>query len=119
LIDRFWIEIPDGTSACGWGNYPAATNCQYLQELIMRMKQNFFVDVSIFTSRVLWIDIFKDQLGCPQVSNSLLWWTPDTLPSPADLSNYTKIGGWDRPYAKLYGVTGLCSTFIFASYYGG
>jgi hypothetical protein len=65
------------------------------------------------------LTFLRIRLGCPQVSNSLLWWTPDTLPSPADLSNYTKIGGWDRPYAKLYGVTGLCSTFIFASYYEG
>lgn len=65
LIDRFWISIPEVTSACGWSNYPAATNCQYLQEFIMRMKQNFWTEVSILASKALWVDIFKDQLGCP------------------------------------------------------
>ena len=65
LINRFWISIPEVNSACGWSNYPAATNCQYLQEFIMRMKQNFWTEVSILASKALWVDIFKDQLGCP------------------------------------------------------
>ena len=39
LIDRFWIEMPIYLGTCGWGVYPAASNCQYMQEFIMRMKQ--------------------------------------------------------------------------------
>lgn len=65
LIDRFWIELPESTASCGWNNYPAATNCLYLQEYIMRMKQNFWTEVAIFTNKGSWVNIFKDQMGCP------------------------------------------------------
>lgn len=55
LVDRFWVEMPSSLGRCGWSNYPAASNCQYLQEFIMRMKQNFWTEIGIYTTRKMWI----------------------------------------------------------------
>lgn len=60
VFDRYWIYLPDSTTACGWNNYPAASNCQFLQELIIKFQNSFNTPVSMVANRQAWFEIFKD-----------------------------------------------------------
>lgn len=117
VFDRYWIYLPDVTSACGWGNYPAASNCQFLQELIMKFQNTYNTPVSMVTDRQLWYKAFKDYYGCPEVSSSSLWWFSDQASPNPNFDDYVQIGGWIRPYAKIFAEQTICGVKFQQSYY--
>jgi hypothetical protein len=76
------------------------------------------VPVSVVTDRLTWYKAFKDYQGCPDVSDSLLWWIPDTfLDEKANFDDYAPIGGWKLPFAKLYTQKVTCGGAVYQSYY--
>ena len=78
-IDRFWLALEEVRETdCLWGNFSPEENCQYLQEYISKAgKMGMKIEIVGLTFE--WIDAFKDQQGCPEISNtSLLWWFHDT-----------------------------------------
>lgn len=113
VVERYWISMPENNNtACGWPNYPAASNCQFLQELIARVQNTFHVPVSILSNGDSWYKIFKDYQGCPEVSSSLLWWVPNTSNQQPNFDDFMKFGGWYTPYAKLYTSRNICGVAI-------
>ena len=92
-----------GTGSCGWNNYSGPLNCQYLKDLIYNLQVSFSVPVSIVTMRDVWFKAFKDYQGCPEISEQLLWWVPDSfLDQKANFDDFIPFGGWKIPFAKLY-----------------
>jgi len=48
--------------------------------------------------------------SCLEVKESLLWWIPsdDEQSGAPDFEMYRKIGGWDKPYMKLFKSVQVC-----------
>ena len=53
--------------------------------------------------------------SCPEVKDSLLWWVPSNADQNGrpDFENYSKIGGWDNPYMKLFKVIQICNEQMY------
>ena len=107
-IDRYWLSLTDSTTSCGWNNYPAATNCQYLKDLLTKIQNNFGIPASIIASRDSWYKVFKDYYGCPDVSNWQFWWIPTTSNQQPNFNDYVQVGGWHLPYAKMLSSKSIC-----------
>ena len=74
-IDRFWVGLEDAEgTGCSWMNFSPEENCQYLQEYISKAgKMGMKMEIAGLIYE--WIDAFKNQQGCPEISRtSLLWW---------------------------------------------
>jgi hypothetical protein len=113
VVDRYWLSPSESNNtACGWVNYPGASNCQFLQDLISRIQGTLDTPVGIIGNSDSWYKLFKDYQGCPQVSNSLLWWSPSNSSSEPNFNDYMKFGGWTVPYAKLYTSRKICDTAV-------
>ncbi len=118
VIDRYWLSFTGGSTTCGWQNYSPALNCQHLRDLIGKIESTLDVPVSITVDRSFWTQMFKDQQGCPEVSNSLLWWNPDKRNNQTNFDGYVQIGGWNRPYLKFMSTNRLmCGMILVKNYY--
>lgn len=63
------------------------------------------LDVQIAGDQDVWTDVFKSLTACPEVNKSLLWWTPtDGLDNQPNFNSYKQIGGWTKPYMKMYSI---------------
>ena len=108
-FERIWLSLSAGGATCSWAQASPASNCLYLKDLIYNMQVSFGVPVSIIAMRKEWYNTFKDYKACPEVSDQLLWWIPDTfIDQKPDFEDYIPFGGWKIPFAKLFTVKQLC-----------
>lgn len=75
VIERFWVDLASYSSACDWASYSPEQNCQFLVELMARLK-SLGLELGIANVRNTWIYNFKNVTACPQVSTFPLWWGP-------------------------------------------
>lgn len=117
-IDRFWVDLASYSSACDWASYSPEQNCQYLVELMARLK-GFGWSLGIANVRTTWIYNFKNATACPEVSMYPLLWGPtkEEDDGQPNFNSYHQIGGWKTPYMKLYKVTEICGATLPECYY--
>ena len=110
-----WIDVETNpSSGCGWGKDYTA-NCNYLAELISRIKQHGKVP-GVYTSSYMWQTIMGTQTSCASAATQQLWYAH--YDGQASFSDYTQVGGWKRPSIKQYqGDTTLCGAGVDKNYY--
>lgn len=117
-FERIWINLTPSGATCGWNQSTPASNCQYLKDLIYNMPIGLGAPVSISAMRKDWFLAFKDYKACPEVSEQLLWWTPDNIfDEKPNFDDYIPFGGWKVPFAKIYTGTTVCGGSIYESFY--
>lgn len=117
-IDKFWLLVGADPDGCSWQDYSPQENCQYLLELMIKMR-SLNLSIGIFTKIDLWISVFGSQTACPELNHLPLWWIPydsedDDQPN---FNSYNQIGGWKVPYMKLFEVVTICGQEVIQNYY--
>jgi hypothetical protein len=115
LYGMVWIDVETNPSAgCGWGtNY--ASNCQFLVEIINRIKSKG-KHLGIYATAYMWQSIFGARNACPQAASEQLWYAHyDNSPSFSDFSSF---GGWTKPSIKQFaGDVTVCGGGIDKNFY--
>ena len=113
---QIWLDIETNpSSGCSWGSFSAASNCQYVSDLVAAVKSHGKAP-GIYSSYYMWEAIMGGAGNCPGHSNVALWYAHyDNL---ASFSDFKSFGGWSKPNMKQYaGDTTLCGAGIDYSFY--
>lgn len=117
LYGMIWIDVETNpSSGCSWKSYSASSNCQYVSDLINRIKSKG-KHAGVYASEYMWETIMGSVSACTNVaSSSQLWYAH--YDGKATFSDYLKIGGWSKPNIKQYqGDTTLCGASVDKNYY--
>lgn len=111
-----WIDVEvNPSSGCGWDQYSADSNCDYLMQLIGAV-QNSGRQVGVYTSIYEWSTVMGSQGACTQAGSVPLWYAH--YDSWASFGDYSQIGGWASPNMKQYiGDTTICGVGVDESFY--
>jgi hypothetical protein len=115
LYGMVWLDIETNESPnCGWGtNY--AANCDYVNELISRIKSHGKVP-AIYASAYMWQSIMGGRNNCPSAASVQLWYAH--YDGSASFSDFAPFGGWHKPAIKQFqGTTSFCGASIDKNYY--
>ncbi len=110
LYGMVWIDVETNpSSGCGWGSDHAG-NCNYLNELIARIKSHGKAP-GIYASRYMWQSIMGSFTACTAPGAHPLWYAH--YDNSASFSDFQAFGGWTKPHMKQYqGDTTLCSAGV-------
>ena len=108
FVDKFWLLVGADTG-CPWTDYTPQENCQYLIELMIKMR-GLNLSVGIFTKLDIWAEAFASQTGCPELNHLPLWWIPleEEDDNEPNFNTYHQIGGWKVPYMKIFKTVTVC-----------
>jgi GH25 family lysozyme M1 (1,4-beta-N-acetylmuramidase) len=100
LYGMVWIDVETNpSSGCSWAGHDATSNCQFLTEIINRVKSHN-KQVGIYSSKYMWQQIFSSLAACSSVSATPLWYAHyDNSPS---FSDFAAFGGWTKPAIKQF-----------------
>eukprot|EP00919_Chromeraceae_sp_WS-2016_P072636 GHVR01171710.1.p1 GENE.GHVR01171710.1~~GHVR01171710.1.p1 ORF type:complete len:126 (-),score=7.27 GHVR01171710.1:4210-4587(-) len=111
-----WVDVETNPSpGCSWSGHTGTTNCQFLTDIIHRIKAKG-KKPAIYATRYMWQSIFGSFTACASVASEQLWYAHyDGKPS---FSDFVGFGGWSKPNIKQYiGDTTLCGAGVDMNYY--
>jgi GH25 family lysozyme M1 (1,4-beta-N-acetylmuramidase) len=118
LYGTVWLDVEiNPSSGCSWAGNSAASNCQYLGELVQALK-NRGKRVGIYSSRYMWETVMGSSGACQNHTDLPVWYAHyDGVASFSDWSSVS-FGGWSKPSIKQYlGDKVLCGTGIDYNFY--
>jgi GH25 family lysozyme M1 (1,4-beta-N-acetylmuramidase) len=99
-----WIDVEDNPSTgCSWKGHTAASNCDFLMELIDGLKSKG-KHVGVYTSQGEWSSVMGSQSACTKAAGEPLWYAH--YDNSKSFGDYHKIGGWSKPTMKQFSGTG-------------
>jgi hypothetical protein len=113
-----WIDVETNpSSTCTWAKFSAASNCDYLGQLVNALKAKG-KKVGIYASAYMWETIMGSRESCKSFTGLPVWYAHyDNSPSFSDWSTVS-FGGWGKPAIKQYaGDKVLCSTGVDLNFY--
>ena len=116
LYGMVWIDVETNpSSGCSWSGHDAASNCQFVTDIINRIKAKG-KKPGIYATAYMWQSIFGSRTACPSVASQQLWYAHyDGSPSFSDFGSF---GGWSKPNIKQFqGDTTLCGAGVDKNYY--
>ncbi len=100
LYGSVWIDVETNpSSGCSWSGHDAASNCQFVTELVNEVKAKG-KNVGIYGSKYMWQSIFGSISGCKSLASHPLWYAH--YDDKASFSDYSEFGGWTKPHMKQY-----------------
>lgn len=116
LYGMIWIDVETNpSSGCGWNGHSADSNCQFVSDIIDRIKQKG-KKCGIYGTAYMWETIFGSRSACKSVASQQLWYAH--YDGKASFSDYSTFGGWSTPNIKQYqGDTTLCGAGVDKNYY--
>jgi hypothetical protein len=116
LYGMVWIDVETNpSSGCSWSGHDSASNCQFLTDIINRIKSHGKVP-AIYATRYMWQSIFGSFTACPSVASQQLWYAH--YDNSASFSDFQAFGGWTKPAIKQFqGDTTLCGAGVDKNYY--
>lgn len=116
LYGMVWIDVETNpSSGCSWSGHDAASNCQFVTDIVNRIKSKGKTP-GIYATAYMWQTIFGGRNACPGVASQQLWYAHyDGSPSFSDFGSF---GGWSKPAIKQYqGDTTLCGAGVDKNFY--
>lgn len=116
LFGMVWLDIETNSSpGCSWAGHDAASSCQFVTDLINRVKSHG-KNVGIYATAYMWQTIFGSRSACPSVASQQLWYAHyDGNPSFSDFSAF---GGWSKPTIKQFqGTNTVCGVSLDKNFY--
>lgn len=115
LYGMVWIDVETNpSSGCSWSGHDANSNCQFVTEIINRVKSHG-KGVGIYSNANMWLSIFGSKSACTGPGSQQLWYAHyDNSPSFSDFSAF---GGWTKPYMKQFaGDVTVCGADVDKNY---
>ena len=111
-----WLDIETNPSTgCSWSSFSAASNCQYVNELVTAIKGHGKVP-GIYSSYYMWEGIMGAPGNCGGHNGLPLWYAH--YDNVANFNDFTPFGGWTKPNIKQYlGTNTLCGAGVDYSWY--
>jgi hypothetical protein len=116
LYGMVWIDVETNpSSGCSWTGHDFASNCNFLMEVVNRIKSKG-KNLGIYATAYMWTSIFGARNACPQAASQQLWYAHyDNSPSFSDFSAF---GGWTKPTIKQFvGDVVVCGAGIDKNFY--
>ena len=116
LYGMVWIDIESNpSSGCSWSGHDAASNCQFVTDIIARIKAKGKTP-GIYANAYQWQNIFGSRSACTSVGGTQLWYAHyDNNPS---FSDWASFAGWSKPNIKQYqGDVTLCGAGVDKNFY--
>lgn len=115
LYGTVWIDVETNpSSGCSWSGHDANSNCQFLTEILDKVKSHGKT-VGIYASSYMWQTIFGSKGACHTVSSHELWYAH--YDGKESFSDFSEFGGWTKPYMKQYqGDTTECGAGVDKNY---
>lgn len=116
LFGMVWIDVETNESpGCSWSGHDAASNCQFLTDVVNRIKSHG-KNLGIYATAYMWQTIFGSRNACPSVASQQLWYAH--YDGSASFSDFSPFGGWSKPTIKQFqGTNSLCGASIDKNYY--
>ena len=116
LYGMIWVDVETNpSSGCSWSGYSSASNCQFLADIISRIKAKG-KKPGIYASRYMWETIFGSQSACTSVASTQLWYAH--YDGKTTFADFVAFGGWSKASIKQYqGDTTLCGAGVDKNYY--
>jgi hypothetical protein len=116
LYGMVWIDVETNESpGCSWAGHDSNSNCQFLADLIARIKSHG-KNLGIYATAYMWQSIFGSRNACPSVASQQLWYAH--YDGSASFSDFSAFGGWTKPTIKQFqGTNSLCGASIDKNYY--
>lgn len=116
LYGTVWIDVETNpSSGCSWSGHDASSNCQFLTEILDKVKSHGKT-VGIYASSYMWQTIFGSKDACHTVSSHELWYAH--YDGKESFSDFTAFGGWTKPTIKQFqGDTTLCGAGVDKNYH--
>lgn len=99
LYNKIWVIVTQRDTGCSWNIYDSMSNCQYLSQLLIRIKY-YEKQAGIYTSNYDWDQVFGSTKSCTTVSFAPLYYI--NMNNQTNFDGYNQIGGWTEPAMKLY-----------------
>ena len=113
-----WLDVETNPSTgCSWSSFSAASNCQYVGELVNAIKSHGKVP-GIYASRYMWTEIMGAASACTSYTSVSMWYAHYDNKETMDDYPALAFGGWTKPNVKQYkGTTTLCNAGVDLSFY--
>ena len=116
LYGMVWVDVETNpSSGCSWNSYSGDSNCQYLMDIMSRIKAKG-KNAGIYASSYMWQTIFKSRTACAEAAKYQLWYAH--YDGQTTFSDFSSFGGWSKPNIKQYqGDVTLCGAGVDKNYY--
>lgn len=116
LYGSVWIDVETNpSSACTWSGHDAASNCQFLTDIVNRVKSRG-KSVGIYSSANMWQTIFGSKTACSTIGAGYNLWYAH-YDNVASFSDFSAFGGWTKPSMKQFaGDTTVCGLDVDKNY---
>lgn len=115
LYGTIWVDVETNpSSGCSWSGHDSASNCQFLTEIVNRIKSHGKT-AGIYASYYMWQSIFGSHTACSGLSSHPLWYAH--YDGKQTLSDFQSFGGWTKPHMKQFqGTSTLCGAGVDKNY---
>jgi len=115
LYGTIWVDVETNpSSGCSWSGHDAASNCQFLTEIVNRIKSHEKT-AGIYASYYMWQSIFGSHTACSSLSSHPLWYAH--YDGKETFSDFQSFGGWTKPHMKQFqGTSTVCGAGVDKNY---
>lgn len=116
LYGMVWIDVETNpSSGCSWSGHDGTSNCQFIMDIINRIKAKG-KNCGIYATSYMWQNILGGRGNCAQAAGVQLWYAH--YDGSASFSDFSSFGGWSKPNIKQYqGDTTLCGAGVDKNFY--